>query len=166
MDNQNFMKVLGESFKNWLSSQNLKWHQQQRQLLLQQQEQAVCMGQIYVQEALGQVLHATSILPSLTSIENSTDLIPNGYELRYRAYDSLLNIVRRYGGDKKYHQRCTFYIPLDMWNIFTEEILAEVHVVLKQIRQAAGWRTDLDYNLNDDLDAILGLSDFELGCGY
>lgn len=92
--------------------------------------------------------------------------IPNGYELRYRAYDSLLNIVRRYGGDKKYHQRCTFYIPLDMWNIFTEEILAEVHVVLKQIRQAAGWRTDLDYNLNDDLDTILGLSDFQLGCGY
>ena len=39
------------------------------------------MGQIYVQEALGQVLHVTCILPSLTSIENSTDLIPNGYEL-------------------------------------------------------------------------------------
>ena len=92
--------------------------------------------------------------------------IPNGYELRYRAYDSLLNIVRRYGGDKKYHQRCTFYIPLDMWNIFTEEILADIHIVLKQIRQAAGWRTDLDNNLNDDLDSILGLSDFKLGCGY
>ena len=81
MDNQNFHKVFGESIKNWLSSQNLKWHQQQRLLLLQQQEQVVSMGQIYVQEALGQVLHATSILPSLTSIENSTDLIPNGYEL-------------------------------------------------------------------------------------
>ena len=92
--------------------------------------------------------------------------IPNGYELRYRAYDSLLNIVRRYGGDKKYHQRCTFYIPLDMWNIFTEEILADIHIVLKQIRQAAGWRTDLDYKYNDELDAILGLTDFKLGCGY
>lgn len=92
--------------------------------------------------------------------------IPNGYELRYRAYDSLLNIVRRYGGDKKYHQRCTFYIPLDMWNIFTEEILADIHIVLKQIRQEAGWRTDLDYKYNDDLDTILGLSDFKLGCGY
>ena len=92
--------------------------------------------------------------------------IPNGYELRYRAYDSLLNIVRRYGGDKKYHQRCTFYIPLDMWNIFTEEILADIHIVLKQIRQEAGWRTDLDYKYNNDLDTILGLSDFQLGCGY
>lgn len=92
--------------------------------------------------------------------------IPNGYELRYRAFDSLLSIVRRYGGNKKYHQRCTFFIPLDMWNIFTEEIIADLHTVLRQIRQQAGWRTDLDYNPNEDLDAILGLTDFQLGCEY
>ena len=92
--------------------------------------------------------------------------IPNGYELRYRAYDSLLNIAIKYGGNKMFNQRCTFFIPLEMWDLFTEEILAELHVVLKQIRQAAGWRTDLDYNPNKDLDKILGLSDFHLGCGY
>lgn len=80
MANQTFRKVLWESIKNWLSSQNQKWHQQQRELLLQQQEQAVCMGQIYVQEALGQVLHLTNILPNLVAIENCTDLIPSGYE--------------------------------------------------------------------------------------
>lgn len=92
--------------------------------------------------------------------------IPNGYELRYRAYDSLLNIAIKYGGNKKFYQRCTFFIPLDIWDTYTEEILADIHIVLKQIRQEAGWRTDLDYNPNDDLDTILGLSDFQLGCGY
>ena len=74
MENQNLPKVLGESIKNWLSSENPKWHEQQKQLRLQQQEQVACMGQIYIQEALGQVLHATSILPDLCSIENYTDL--------------------------------------------------------------------------------------------
>lgn len=92
--------------------------------------------------------------------------IPNGYELRYRAYDSLLNIAIKYGGNKKFYQRCTFFIPLDIWDTYTEEILADIHIVLKQIRQEAGWRTDLDYKYNDDLDAILGLTDFKLGCGY
>ena len=92
--------------------------------------------------------------------------IPNGYELRYRAYDSLLNIAIKYGGNKKFNQRCTFFIPLDIWDTYTEEILADIHIVLKQIRQEAGWRTDLDYKYNDELDAILGLSDFQLGCGY
>lgn len=92
--------------------------------------------------------------------------IPNGYELRYRAYDSLLNIAIKYGGNKKFYQRCTFFIPLDIWDTYTEEILADIHIVLKRIRQEAGWRTDLDYNPNDDLDTILGLSDFQLGCGY
>ena len=92
--------------------------------------------------------------------------IPNGYELRYRAYDSLLNIAIKYGGNKKFHQRCTFFIPLDIWDTYTEEILADIHIVLKQIRQEAGWRTDLDYKYNDDLDTILGLTDFKLGCGY
>ena len=92
--------------------------------------------------------------------------IPNGYELRYRAYDSLLNIAIKYGGNKKFNQRCTFFIPLDIWDTYTEEILADIHIVLKQIRQEAGWRTDLDYKYNDDLDTILGLTDFKLGCGY
>ena len=92
--------------------------------------------------------------------------IPNGYELRYRAYDSLLNIAIKYGGNKKFNQRCTFFIPLDIWDTYTEEILADIHIVLKQIRQEAGWRTDLDYKYNDELDAILGLTDFKLGCGY
>ena len=92
--------------------------------------------------------------------------IPNGYELRYRAYDSLLNIAIKYGGNKKFYQRCTFFIPLDIWDTYTEEILADIHIVLKQIRQEAGWRTDLDYKYNDELDAILGLTDFKLGCGY
>ena len=92
--------------------------------------------------------------------------IPNGYELRYRAYDSLRNIAIKYGGNKKFNQRCTFFIPLDIWDTYTEEILADIHIVLKQIRQEAGWRTDLDYKYNDDLDTILGLSDFQLGCGY
>ena len=64
--------------------------------------------------------------------------IPNGYELRYRAYDSLLNIAIKYGGNKKFHQRCTFFIPLDIWDTYTEEILADIHIVLKQIRQEAG----------------------------
>ena len=81
MENQNLPKVLGESIKNWLSSENQKWHEQQKQLRLQQQEQVACMGQIYIQEALGQVLHATSILPDLCSIENYTDLVPNGYTI-------------------------------------------------------------------------------------
>ena len=92
--------------------------------------------------------------------------IPNGYELRYRAYDSLLNIAIKYGGNKKFNQRCTFFIPLDIWDTYTEEILADIHIVRKQIRQEAGWRTDLDYKYNDELDAILGLTDFKLGCGY
>ena len=92
--------------------------------------------------------------------------IPNGYELRYRAYDSLRNIAIKYGGNKKFNQRCTFFIPLDIWDTYTEEILADIHIVLKQIRQEAGWRTDLDYKYNDELDAILGLTDFKLGCGY
>ena len=92
--------------------------------------------------------------------------IPNGYELRYRAYDSLLNIAIKYGGNKKFNQRCTFFIPLDIWDTYTEEILADIHIVLKQIRQEAGWRTDLDYKYNDDLDTILGLTDFKLGYGY
>lgn len=92
--------------------------------------------------------------------------IPNGYELRYRAYDSLLNIAIKYGGNKKFYQRCTFFIPLDIWDTYTEDILADIHIVLKRIRQEAGWRTDLDYNPNDDLDTILGLSDLQLGCGY
>ena len=92
--------------------------------------------------------------------------IPNGYELRYRAYDSLLNIAIKYGGNKKFYQRCTFFIPLDIWDTFTEDILADIHIVLKRIRQEAGWRTDLDYNPNDDLNTVLGLSDFQLGCGY
>ena len=87
--------------------------------------------------------------------------IPNGYELRYRAYESLLKIVTKYDGDKKYNQRCTFFIPLDIWDLFTEEILAELHVVLKQIRQRAGWRTDLDYNPNKDLDDVIGLDNVE-----
>lgn len=81
MENQNLPKVLGESIKNWLSSENQKWHEQQKQLRLQQQEQVACMGQIYIQEALGQVLHATSILPELCSIENCTDLVPSGYTI-------------------------------------------------------------------------------------
>ena len=92
--------------------------------------------------------------------------IPNGYELRYRAYESLRNIAIKYGGNKKFNQRCTFFIPLDIWDTYTEEILADIHIVLKQIRQEAGWRTDLDYKYNDELDAILGLTDFKLGCGY
>lgn len=92
--------------------------------------------------------------------------IPNGYELRYRSYDSLLNIAIKYGGNKKFYQRCTFFIPLDIWDTYTEEIIADLHTVLRQIRQEAGWRTDLDYNPNDDLDTILGLTDFQLGCGY
>lgn len=92
--------------------------------------------------------------------------IPNGYELRYRAYDSLLNIAIKYGGNKKFNQRCTFFIPLDIWDTYTEEILADIHIVLKQIRREAGWRTDLDYKYNNDLDTILGLTDFKLGCGY
>ena len=92
--------------------------------------------------------------------------IPNGYELRYRAYESLRSIAIKYGGNKKFNQRCTFFIPLDIWDTYTEEILADIHIVLKQIRQEAGWRTDLDYKYNDDLDTILGLSDFQLGCGY
>ena len=81
MENQNLSKVLGESIKNWLSSQNQKWHQQQQLLKMQQQEQVACMGQIYIQEALGQVLHATSILPSLCAIETCTDLVPCGYKI-------------------------------------------------------------------------------------
>ena len=92
--------------------------------------------------------------------------IPNGYELRYRAYESLRNIAIKYGGNKMFNQRSTFFIPLKMWDLFTEEILADIHIVLKQIRQEAGWRTDLDYKYNDELDAILGLTDFKLGCGY
>lgn len=92
--------------------------------------------------------------------------IPNGYELRYRAYESLRNIAIKYGGNKKFNQRCTFFIPLDIWDTYTEEILADIHIVLKQIRQEAGWRTDLDYKYNDELDAILGLTDFKLGCRY
>ena len=31
MENQNLPKVLGESIKNWLSSENQKWHEQQKQ---------------------------------------------------------------------------------------------------------------------------------------
>ena len=81
MKNQNLIKVLGESLKNWLSSQNQKWHQQQRLKQLQQQEQFVSMGQILVQEALGQVLHSTSILPNLTTIENCANLVPCGYTI-------------------------------------------------------------------------------------
>lgn len=92
--------------------------------------------------------------------------IPNGYELRYRAFESLRAIAIKYGGNKKFYQHCTFFIPLDIWDIYTEDILADIHIVLKQIRQEAGWRTDLDYNPNDDFDTILGLSDFQLGCGY
>lgn len=80
MKNQNLTQVLGESLKNWLSSQNLKWHEQQRQLQLQQQEQVACMGQIYIQDALCQVLQSTNILPNLTKIENSKELIPYGYQ--------------------------------------------------------------------------------------
>lgn len=81
MKNQNLINVLVESLKKWLSAQNQKWHQQQRQLQLQQQAQIVSMGQIYVQEALGQVLHTTSILPNLTTIENCTNLVPCGYTI-------------------------------------------------------------------------------------
>lgn len=81
MKNQNLIMVLVESLKKWHSVQKQKWHQQQRQLQLQQQTQAISMGQIYVQEALGQVLHATHILPNLTTIENCTDLVPCGYTI-------------------------------------------------------------------------------------
>lgn len=81
MKNQNLIKVLVESLKKWLSVQNQKWHQQQRQLQFQQKAQIVSMGQINIQESLGQVLHATHILPNLTTIENCTDLVPNGYTI-------------------------------------------------------------------------------------
>ena len=43
MENQNLPKVLEESIKNWLSSENQKWHEQQKQLRLQQKEQVACM---------------------------------------------------------------------------------------------------------------------------
>lgn len=80
MKNQNLAQVLGESLKNWLSSENQKWHQQQKQLISQQQEQIAYSAQIFVQDALGQVLQSTNILPNLTKIENSKELIPYGYQ--------------------------------------------------------------------------------------
>lgn len=79
MENQNLTQVLEESFKNLLSSQNQKWHQQQEQLKYQQQAQIAYTGQIYIQDALGQVLQSANILPHLIKIENSKDLIPCGY---------------------------------------------------------------------------------------
>lgn len=81
MKNQNLIKLLWECIKNELSSESQKRQELQKQLRLQHQEQVACMGQIYIQEALGQVLHTTNILPDLCSIENCTDLVPCGYTI-------------------------------------------------------------------------------------
>lgn len=57
---------------------NLAWNQKQRQLRMQQQAEAASFGQIHMQEALGQVLSATQILPNLHQISYPTDLVPAG----------------------------------------------------------------------------------------
>ena len=97
---------------------NLAWNQKQRQLRMQQQAEAASFGQIHMQEALGQVLSATQILPNLHQISYPTDLVPAGCSI------SADNTIYHYRWLKKSSER----ISTTALEIAREKINAAISV--------------------------------------
>lgn len=108
------------------------WQLKQRQEMLQKQEQAVSMGQIYMQEALGMVLASTHILPCLTAVEHPTDLIPDSYQLGDVPVYSY-----------RWLKRSPEAISTTVLNIAVDKINSAVH--LQQRKLACSFQTLPDY---------------------
>lgn len=79
------LKKIWEQFKECVSIKHdtavKKYREEQEQMQIQQRNQIAYTEQIYLQDALGQVLRSTNIIMGLSPVTNGSDLVPDGYEL-------------------------------------------------------------------------------------